>query len=81
LRAVAGTLKLANRRRKHEARMHPAATKLFDLSERVALVTGSSMGIGFGIARGLAQASARASRPPPRNFAPRGSTPALRPST
>jgi gluconate 5-dehydrogenase len=32
--------------------------KLFDLSGRRALVTGSSKGIGFGLARGLAQAGA-----------------------
>ena len=32
--------------------------KLFDLSGRTALVTGSSMGIGFALARGLAQAGA-----------------------
>ncbi|MBK5933683.1 glucose 1-dehydrogenase [Rhodovulum imhoffii] len=33
--------------------------KLFDLTGRTALVTGSSMGIGLGLARGLAQAGAR----------------------
>ena len=33
--------------------------KLFDLSGRTALITGSSKGIGFGLARGLAQAGAR----------------------
>ena len=33
--------------------------KLFNLSERTALVTGSSKGIGFGLARGLGQAGAR----------------------
>lgn len=33
--------------------------ELFDLSGRTALVTGSSMGIGFALARGLAQAGAR----------------------
>ena len=33
--------------------------KLFDLSGQTALVTGSSMGIGFALARGLAQAGAR----------------------
>jgi 2-dehydro-3-deoxy-D-gluconate 5-dehydrogenase len=32
--------------------------KLFDLSGRVAIVTGGNAGIGFGIARGLAQAGA-----------------------
>lgn len=32
--------------------------KLFDLSERVALVTGSSAGIGFALARGLGRAGA-----------------------
>ncbi len=31
---------------------------LFDLSGRIALITGSSQGIGFGIARGLGQAGA-----------------------
>jgi gluconate 5-dehydrogenase len=35
------------------------ANPLFDLSGRVALVTGSSQGIGLGIARGLAQSGAR----------------------
>ncbi len=33
--------------------------KLFDLSGRTAIVTGGSLGIGFGIARGLASAGAR----------------------
>lgn len=33
--------------------------QLFDLSGRAALVTGSSMGIGFALARGLAQAGAK----------------------
>ena len=33
--------------------------QLFDLTCRTALVTGSSMGIGFALARGLAQAGAR----------------------
>jgi len=33
--------------------------KLFDLSGQTALVTGSSMGIGFALARGLAEAGAR----------------------
>ena len=32
--------------------------KLFDISGRLALVTGSSKGIGFAIARGLAEAGA-----------------------
>jgi gluconate 5-dehydrogenase len=31
---------------------------LFDLTEKIALITGSSQGIGFGIARGLGQAGA-----------------------
>ena len=31
---------------------------LFDLSGKIALITGSSQGIGFGIARGLGQAGA-----------------------
>jgi gluconate 5-dehydrogenase len=33
--------------------------ELFDLTGRTALITGSSMGIGFALARGLAQAGAR----------------------
>ena len=33
--------------------------KLFDLTGQTALVTGSSMGIGFALARGLAEAGAR----------------------
>ena len=32
--------------------------RIFDLSERLALVTGSSQGIGFAIAEGLAEAGA-----------------------
>ena len=36
-----------------------AAVKLFDLSGRLALITGSSQGIGLALARGLGQAGAR----------------------
>ena len=36
----------------------PVAHRLFDLSGRVALITGSSQGIGLALARGLAQAGA-----------------------
>jgi gluconate 5-dehydrogenase len=36
-----------------------AAVKVFDLSGRLALITGSSQGIGLALARGLAQAGAR----------------------
>ncbi len=36
-----------------------AALKLFDLSGRLALITGSSQGIGLALARGLGQAGAR----------------------
>jgi gluconate 5-dehydrogenase len=39
--------------------MPSAAFKLFDLSGRLALITGSSQGIGLALARGLAQAGAR----------------------
>ena len=35
-----------------------ASTKLFDLTGKTALVTGSSQGIGFALARGLAEAGA-----------------------
>jgi gluconate 5-dehydrogenase len=38
--------------------MTPAIQRLFDLSGRVALLTGSSSGIGFALARGLAAAGA-----------------------
>jgi gluconate 5-dehydrogenase len=38
---------------------NPAALKLFDLSGRLALITGSSQGIGLALARGLGQAGAR----------------------
>ncbi|MFM7420610.1 MAG: SDR family NAD(P)-dependent oxidoreductase, partial [Alphaproteobacteria bacterium] len=34
-------------------------TKLFDLTGKIALVTGSSQGIGFALAKGLAEAGAR----------------------
>jgi len=37
-------------------------TRLFDLKGRVALVTGSSQGLGFTIARGLGEAGATLSR-------------------
>ncbi len=39
--------------------MPNAAFKLFDLSGRLALITGSSQGIGLALARGLGQAGAR----------------------
>ena len=39
--------------------MPNAALKLFDLSGRLALITGSSQGIGLALARGLGQAGAR----------------------
>ena len=38
---------------------HAAALKLFDLTGRLALITGSSQGIGLALARGLGQAGAR----------------------
>src|SRR5437868_12372105 len=37
----------------------PASEALFDLSPRVAVVTGGNGGIGLGMARGLARAGAR----------------------
>jgi gluconate 5-dehydrogenase len=39
--------------------MNASGLKLFDLTGRLALVTGSSQGIGMGLARGLGQAGAR----------------------
>ena len=36
----------------------PKNSALFDLSGRVALVTGSSQGLGYALARGLAEAGA-----------------------
>jgi NAD(P)-dependent dehydrogenase (short-subunit alcohol dehydrogenase family) len=36
----------------------PTAGRLFDLTGRTALITGSSQGLGFTVARGLAQAGA-----------------------
>jgi NAD(P)-dependent dehydrogenase (short-subunit alcohol dehydrogenase family) len=36
----------------------PMTLKLFDLTDRLALITGSSRGIGLGLAKGLAEAGA-----------------------
>ena len=36
----------------------PMNTELFDLSGKIALITGASQGLGFAIARGLGQAGA-----------------------
>src|SRR5437868_8193133 len=45
-------------KRKHAAMPGTAASRLFDLTGRTALITGSSQGLGFAIARGLAEAGA-----------------------
>jgi gluconate 5-dehydrogenase len=47
------------RLRAEEGTMSATGAGLFDLSGRIALVTGSSRGIGFALARGLAQSGAR----------------------